>query len=166
MLMRRWAPLSIATVLIVGLSVGLAVEASQAQSLRIRLGAGDAAAATQTSELASAKQEVQSLQSANTSLSGQVTSLSDQVTALKGQVATLTAQVANLNAQFPPPTSCTADPGFRANVNQISLQTVGLSTTQLLINYLCKNGITSPSAVTGFFNEESLNDLRSRFGYG
>lgn len=170
---KRWIPLAVATVLVIALAVGLLVQTSQTQQLRSQLSGGSAAASTQSSELANAQQEIQTLQAKNSSLSGQVTSLTGQVASLSGQVASLTNQnstlsneIATLNAQFPPPTSCTADPGVRANVNQISLQVVGESTTQALVNYLCQNGLTAPSSVRSFLGSESLNDLRQRFGYG
>jgi uncharacterized protein (DUF3084 family) len=149
------------------MAAGLVAEYLQNKALQLKatsaqqsLSTSQAGAASTDSDLAAAKQEVNSLQSENARLNGQVTSLTNQVN-------TLTSQVASLQAQLPPPpVSCTADPGVRANVNQISLQVVGESTTQALINYLCQNGILTPQAVKNFFNFESLNDLRQRFGYG
>ncbi len=172
-MIRRWIPLGIAAALVIGLAAGLVVEGSQAQGLRSQVSAGNAAAATQTTQLSDAKQQIQALQAQNSGLSGQVTSLSGRVTSLASQVtsltnqnATLSKELATLKAQFPAPTSCTADPGFRSNVNQISLQIVGLSTTQALINYLCQNGLIDPVSVRSFFGGESLSDLEHRFGYG
>lgn len=149
------------------MAAGLVAEYGQNKALQVKatsaqqaLTTSQAGAASADSDLTAAKQEVNSLQSENARLNAQVTSLTNQVNTLTGQVASLQAQVP------PPPVSCTADPGVRNNVNQISLQVVGESTTQALINYLCQNGILTPQAIRNFLNFESLADLRQRFGYG
>jgi hypothetical protein len=119
-----------------------------------------AGAASADADLATARQMNTMLQAENARQNAQIASLTNQVNTLNSQVVSLTAQLP------PPPVSCTADPGVRANVNQTSLQVVGESTTQALINYLCQNGILTPSAIRNFFNVHSMSYLRQNFGYG
>jgi hypothetical protein len=166
-LLGRWAGLSLVIAVVAVLAAVVVAEYVQNRALQLKATSAEqsltttqAGASTISSDLAAAKQEVNSLQSENARLNA-------QVTALTNQVSTLTSQVASLQAQIPPPpVSCTADPGVRANVNAISLRMVGESTTQALINYLCQNGILTPSAIQNFFNFESLTQLRRDFGYG
>jgi hypothetical protein len=160
----RWAEVVVAIVICAALTAGLVAEYVQNRALQLKATSAEQSLtttqATNSSDLSAAKDEVNSLQTENARLNAQVTSLTNQVNSLTTQVASLQAQVP------PPPVSCTADPGVRANVNAISLRLVGESTTQALINYLCQNGILAPIAIQNFFNFESLTQLRRDFGYG
>jgi hypothetical protein len=163
----RWAGLVVVIAICVALAAGLVAEYVQNRALELKASSAEQSltttqtgAASTGSDLVAANQEVNSLQGDNARLTAQVTALTAQVNALTSQVASLQAQVR------PPPVSCTADPGVRANVNAISLRMVGESTTQALINYLCQNGILAPIAIQNFFNFESLAQLQRDFGYG
>jgi hypothetical protein len=163
---RRWLPLAVSAALVIVMAAGAVYEWRQAQSLRAQLSSERAIVANQADSLVGANASSQQLQAQIDSLQAANSTLKGQVATLTSQNATLTNQIASLNAQFPPPVSCTADPGVRANVNQMSLQIVGESTTQAVINYLCQNLDPSPASVRLFFDSESLADLRARFGYG
>jgi hypothetical protein len=160
----RWFGLAVVSAVCIAMAAGVVAEYVQNRTLQLKATSAEQALtmaqASTSADLSAAKQEVNSLQGGNARLNAQVTSLTNQVNAL-------TSQVASLQAQLPPqPVSCTADPGVRANVNTISLRMVGESTTQALINYLCQNGILTPTAIQNFFNFESLSQLRRDFGYG
>lgn len=119
-----------------------------------------ASAAQARSDLEAADQQIQRLREQNGQLQGQVANLNAQVSTLNGQVSALSAQLASLQ-----PSQCSSDPGVRANVNQASLEISGYSATQAVINYLCQTDQVAPGSIRSFFNSETLNDLKNRFGY-
>src|SRR5690349_14025133 len=128
---RRLILLALGVLASLVLVTAVGVEYLQNRTLETKLASNTTSQAGAISDLAAAKQQIQTLQAQNSGLSDRVASLNSQVASLNNQIASLKTQVTSLQAQVPPPPyPCTEDPGVRANVNQISLQTVGESTTQ------------------------------------